>query len=1128
MNKKLKSTVVLTLAAVMTSQTLVFGSFNKVKALDLTSKSFYATAVIEKDTLGGFELVSKRWIEDLKCNAYEYNHPKSGARLIYLDNNNEDKMFSVTFRTPAKDDTGINHIIEHSVLQGSKNYPVKDPFIEMSKRSLNTFLNALTGSDYTMYPVSSKNNKDFENLMSIYLDAVFYPNMIKDKRIFQEEGWRYELNSPEEELKYNGIVYNEMKGNYSNPQVILNRAVAQSLFPDTSYKYEAGGYPEEMPDLTYEKFVNTYKEYYTPANSYFYLSGNLNIEKTLKFIGENYLNNFDKKEVNTKIQLQKSFDKRKIETVEYSVQEGTSTKNKTYLSSNYVVDTITNKDTALGFVLLQTLLTGMPSSPVSKALKENGFGESISCQYNMQYQQPVFSINAQNTDESKKEKFQKVIDETLQDIVKNGFDKDLLNSVLNVYELSNRTIKGDFALMYNNLIMRSWIYDGDPTVYLNINSDMSNIKDKIKKGYLEGLIQKYLLDNKHSSLVVLKPVPGLEEKKEAESKAKLAKIKASLSKEDINKLIQETKELKKWQETPNSKEALKTLPSLTREDINLKAKEYTTIEKNENQVKILYHPIFTNGVDYIRLYFDTTKVPQEKLGYLYLLEAILGNVDTKDYTKEDLAEEVLNNSGGISIGNSTFVKSGDNNIYYPKMVVNILSLKEKTSKNFELLKEIIYDSKLNDKARLKEIIGNMKIMKEAELMSSADFMAMQKVLSYMSESGKYNDYINQEFYEFLCDLNKNFDSKGDEIVKKIEEVRNLVFNKQDMIVSYTGEEKDYPIFSENFKNFSNNLRNEKLKSQKYTFDSFDINEGIMTSSKVQYVVKGGDLKKAGYETSGKLQVLANILQGGYLWNNIRIKGGAYGANVSIDNSNVIFSSYRDPNLKETLDTIDRIPEYLKNFNASEEEMTDYIIGTIGKLDNANDMLAKFMGPAADGIIADGLYISNTKQEDLQKEREEIIATKAEDIRNLAPIIDALLKQDYLCVVGGETKIKENKKNFVVIKDILNSKEEKVSTLDMEKKENVPVDKNWNVKFSQELDELTVNTSNVYVLDEQNHQVKVKVIYDKKNKSIKVVPENLYEKGKKYTLFIKGIQAVKENEKVNKLPVPIEMEFVTQK
>ncbi|MCY6482935.1 insulinase family protein [Clostridium aestuarii] len=1043
MNKKLKSILVLTLAAVMTSQTLVFEKVNKVKALELNPKVAYVAT--KQDALGGFKLVSKKWIKDLKCNAYQYEHIKSGAHLMFLDNNNDDKMFSVTFRTPAKDNTGINHIIEHSVLQGSKNYPVKDPFIEMSKQSLNTFLNAMTASDSTMYPVSSKNNKDFYNLMSIYLDAVFYPNMVKDKRIFQEEGWRYELNSPDEELKYNGIVYNEMKGNYSSPERILNKAIAQSLFPDTSYKYESGGYPDDIPNLDYEDFVKTYNKYYTPSNSYFYLSGNLDIKKTLKFIEEKYLNSFDKKEVDTKIQFQKPFNERKTKVVEYSVAKGTPLKNKTYLTSNYVVDRVTNKDTVLGFSLLRSLLTGMPSSPISKALKKNGFGENIKAQFDIEYFQPVFSITAENINKNQKEKFQKVIDEALQDIVKNGFDEDLLNAVLNVYELSNRTVKGNFALMYNNLIMRSWLYDGDPTLYLNINSDISNIKNKIQKGYLENLIQKYLLDNKHCSLVILKPISGLEEKKESELKLKLANIKDSLSKEDITNLIKRTKELKAWQETPNTKETLNTLPSLTREDINKKAKEYTTIEKSENGVKILYHPIFTNGVDYISMYFDTTKVPQEKLGYMYLLEQVLENIDTQNYTKEDLTEEILTNSGGISFNNCSFVKHRDNNTYYPKMMVNILSLSEKVPKNFQLLQEIMYKSKLNDKVRLKEIINNMKMEKEMELMSIGANMAAQKVLSYMSQAGKYNNYQNESFYGFLYNLDEKFDSKSDEIVKNLEEVRNLIFNKQDMIVSYTGENQNYKNFSDRFKNFSGDLRNEKLSSYKYIFDSSKINEGIMTSSKVQYVVKGGDLKKAGYEANGKLAVLSNILKSGYLWSNIRIKGGAYGTNMGINNSIVMFSSYRDPNLKKTIDTIDNIPEYLKNFDADEKEMTNYIIGTIGKIDSSENMLSNIMGPAANGMLADELYLSKTKQADIQKEREEIISTTAEDIRNFAPVIEALLKQDYLCVVGGETKIKENKDKFVVIKKLLNYKKEEKMTVDMDKKENIPVDENISCK-----------------------------------------------------------------------------------
>lgn len=1126
MNKRLRAIVALTLVTMLSSQTIIFSRYNNVKAVGTYVQTSYDTT--DKDSLGGFKLLSKKWIEDLKCNAYEYKHEKSGARLIYLETNSDDKMFSVTFRTPTKDSTGVNHIIEHSVLQGSKNYPVKDPFIQMSKQSLNTFLNAMTANDSTMYPVSSKNDKDFQNLMNIYLDAVFYPNMVKDKRIFQEEGWRYELNSPEGELKYNGIVYNEMKGNYSSPQRMLNRVVAQSLFPDTSYKYESGGLPEDIPNLTYENFVKTYNEYYTPSNSYFYLSGKLDIQKTLKFIGEKYLNSFDKKEVNTGIESQKPFSERKTKVAEYSVSKEAEIKNKTYLSCNYVVDNVKNKDVVTGFMLLQTLLAGTPSSPLSKALKDNGFGESVKASFDIQYMQPVFTITAENVNEEQKDKFQKVIDETLEKIAKNGFDKELINSVLNTYELSNRSVKGDFAIAYNNLIMRSWLYDGDPTLYLSISSDITKLKEKVNQGYLQTLVQKYLVDNKHSSIVVLKPSKGLEEKKEAELKNKLEKYKSSLSKDKVNEIIKESKELKKWQETPNSKEAIATLPTLTREDINKQAKGYKTIEKEENGVKVLYHPIFTNGIMYSGLYFDTSKVPQEKLGYLHLLSETLGNIDTKNYNKENLYQLVMSNSGGISFSNIAVVKRGDKDTYYPKMRVNLVSLKDKIATNFEFAQEIIYNSKLDDKARLKEIINEVKKNKESERMTSGSDMAIQKALSYMSESGKYNDYENDGFYNFLCDLDKNFDSKSDEIINNLKEVRDIIFNKQDMLVSYTGEEDGYKDFANNFNKFSNTLRNEKLESHKYKFDSSNINEGIIVPSKVQYVVKGGDLRKAGFEPNGKFAVLQNILDSGYLWSNVRIKGGAYGTSMAMDDSSVLFTSYRDPNLKETIDTFDKVPEYLKNFDADEKQMTNYVIGAVGKNDNANDMLGKLMGPAADGLIADNLYLSGTKQEDLQKEREELISTSAEDIRNFAPVVDSILKQNYLTVVGGETKIKENERNFMAIKDLVTGKEEKRLVIDMEKKENVLENKIWTVKFSSDIDEKTANEANVYILDEENHQVKVNVSYDKTSKSIKIEPKTSYEKGKKYVLFIKDIQSIEKDGKKTKLVAPMKMEFTIEK
>jgi Zn-dependent M16 (insulinase) family peptidase len=1122
MNKKTKLLIAITLSTMLISQALIMQTPNSVKAAGVSVQASYTA--LESNSLGGFKLESKKWIEDLKCNSYTYVHSKSGAHLIYLESNSDDKMMCVNFRTPTKDNTGVNHVIEHSVLCGSKNYPVKDLFNQMGKQSMSTFLNAMTSNDSTIYPVSSKNDKDFQNLMSVYLDAVFYPNVLKDKRIFQQEGIRYELDSKDGELKYNGIVYNEMKGNYSMPDRILNKSIEQSLFPDTSYKFESGGLPEDMPTLTHEELVKTYNDNYHPSNSYFYLYGKMDVEKTLKFIGEKYLNNFDKKEVKTDLQLQKPFAQRVEKTVEYSIPKGAPTDNKTYLSLNYVIDKSTNKEMVEAFAFIQTLLGGIPSSPIKKALKDNGFGEDVSVIFDNSNIQPVLSIVAENVNENQKEKFKKVVDDTLQSIVEKGFDDELLNSISKVYDLSHRMLKGDFALSYNMLIMRSWLYGGDPTAYLNMNSDMADIKNKFEKGYMEDLVKKYLIDNKHSSLVVLKPVPGLEEKKESELKAKLANYKASLSKDKIDELVKNTGELKKWQAAPSIQEEINTLPTLTREDINKNVKEYKTIEKNENGVKVLQHPINTNGVDYVGLYFDTTKVSQDKLGYVYLLSQILGNIDTKNYSKEDLAEQMLINSGGIGFSTNCLVKYGDNDIYSPKMCVNLIGLNENIPKGFELLQEVIFNSSLNDKTRIKEIVNNIKMQKEQGLAYNGYGMAAERVASYMSESGKYKAYENEGFYSFLCDLDKNFDSKGDEIVKNLQQVRDAIFNKQDMIASITGNDENYKSFTDSLNKLTSSMKSDKLTSYKYTFDSSKINEGLIIPSKVQYVVKGGDLKKAGYTQNGKLIVLQNILQSDYLWNNIRVKGGAYGANIGIENGSVILSSYRDPNLKETIDTFDKIPEYLRNFKADEKQMNNYIIGAAGRVDNSTGMLNSLIGPAADGIIADGLYLTGVKQSDMQKEREELVSTTAEDIRNFAPVMDAVLKQNYLCVVGGETQIEQNKENFMVIKNVLTSKEEKGKFVELQKKDKVVDNKTWTVKFSDELDPLTVNTANIYVLDEENHQFKIKVSYDKNTKAIKVEPDTSYGKGKKYTLFIKDIKSVEKDGKSSNLIAPVKMDF----
>ena len=1015
MIKRLKGITILTTLLIFASQTFAVQTLNSVKASETNTQLI--TMSIDDDSLGGFKLISKKWIKDIKSTAYIYEHFKSGAHLIYLENDSDNKMMCVNFRTPSKDNTGVNHVIEHSVLEGSEKYPVKDLLNQLMKQSMSTFLNAFTSDNSTSYPVSSKSDKDFQNLMSVYLDSVFYPNVLKDKKIFEQEGIRYELNSPDSELKYNGIVYNEMKGDYSSPDWILSRAIQQSLFPDTSYKYESGGLPDEIPKLTYDELVDTYNSNYNPSNSYFYLYGKMDINSKLKFIGDNYLNKIPKKQVNTELKIQKPFTKMVEKKVSYPVESGTNTKNKTYLSLNYVIDEVTNEELVNSFKFISTLLGGLPSSPITKALKDNGFGCNVSVKFNADSIQPVLSIAAENVNENQRNKFKKVIADTLQGIVKNGIDESLLNAVEKRQNYSRRVMQGDYALAYNNLIMMSWLCGGDPTTFLNIDADLTYAKSNA-----QNLIKKYLLDNNHSSLVALVPKPGLEEKNEALLKGKLAKYKASLSKDQINELVKDTQDLKKWQETPPSKEELNTLPTLSRSDINKNVKEYKTVEKNESGFKVLNHPINTNGLDIVTMYFDTAKVPQDKLGYIYLLNNVLGNIDTKNYSKEKLLEQNMIN-GSTAFYTNCLVKNGDNDSYFPKFAAQISSADDNLSPSFDLLKEVIFNSNLSDKARLKEIIKQMRIKQEQSRAYDGNTMGFQKVLSYMSGSGRYQNYVNDGLYAFICDLNKNFDSKSDEIVQNLQQVRDIVFNKQDMIASFIGNDDNYRNFADNFSKFAANLKDEKLQTYKYSFDSSKINEGIIIPSKVQYVFKGGDLKKSGYTQSGKYMVLQNIIDG-YLWNNIRIKGGAYGAGSSMNNGTILFHSYMDPNLKETLDVFNGIPEYLKNFNVDEKQMDNYIISAASNVDNQYNYVNTLIGPAGDGITADELYLEGINQSDIQKQRDELVSTTEQDIRDFAPVMDAVLKQNYICVVGGESKIEENKDNFSTIENVLTSKEEK--------------------------------------------------------------------------------------------------------
>jgi len=960
-------------------------------------------------SISGFRLESQKRIEDIQCTAMIFKHTISGAKLIYLQNQDENKVFSISFRTPVHDNTGVNHIIEHSVLCGSKEYPVKDPFLLMTKQSLNTFINAFTGPDFTMYPVASRNEKDFNNLMSVYLDAVFYPNISKDPRILKQEGWHYEINSETGELSYNGIVYNEMKGSYSSPQGILTKNINQSLFKDNSYSFEAGGNPENIPELTYEKFIDTYNKYYVPSNSSIYLYGKLNIEDTLKFINDKYLSKLSKGIVDSRIKLQKKYKKAIETTGFYPVAKDANTKNITYLSSNYVIDKVSGIEEILGFQILEGILLNSETSPLRKTLLQNGIGTNIYAKFNGSLQQPIFSIIADNSNEQEKYKFKSVIENCLKQIAKDGFDKELIDSVLNTIEFSLHAQNSDAnrGMNYMFAALSAWNYDMNPIEYLEITPALTKIRTKIPNGYLEKLIEKKLLNNKHNSLVVLKPFNGLNEDKEQLIKKKLEAYKASLSETQLAKITKDTKELKIWQDTESSKEDISKMPTLSRKDISSVVEVIPTIEKLEQGTKVLSHPVFTDGIIYSNFYFDASKVPQNKVLYLKLLASILGCVRTEKYNHLQLSNKIMSYTGGITF-TSTALRNNENdnktNNYSPKMIVSVTALKANLSKALEILDETINHSDFNDRKRIKELIKVLRVNYESVFVNQGNVLAIERTRSYLSGIGKYKDLDYIPFYNFVCDLDDNFDAEFDKMVKELNNVLDIVFNKDELVVSYTGDEKYYDDFQTAFNGFQGAIKEKRFPEQEYKFDYENKNEAFVIPSQVQYVVKAGSLKNIGYNFSGKMMVAQNILNSDYLWKELRVKNGAYGGAMSITKEEILFYSYRDPNIRETISTFDGAVKFLRDFKADEKEMTNYIIGTIGGM----DYLA---GPKYKGIIGDNMYFSGTTQEDLQNQRDEVLATTAEDIRKFAEVIEGIIKQNLLCTVGSQTKVYDNKDLF---------------------------------------------------------------------------------------------------------------------
>ena len=965
---------------------------------------------MKTEQLNAYTVIEKREIKDLNSVSYLLKHKKTGARVALLSNDDDNKVFYIGFRTPPKDSTGVAHIIEHTVLCGSDKFPVKDPFIELAKGSLNTFLNAMTYPDKTVYPVASCNDRDFQNLMDVYLDAVFHPNIYREEKIFKQEGWHYEMEDAEDALTINGVVYNEMKGAYSSPDDVLWREIMNSLYPHTAYAVESGGDPDVIPKLTYEDFLAFHQKYYHPSNSYIYLYGNMDMAEKLAFIDEEYLSRYDALSVDSELESEKAFKTTVTVEKEYPIMESESEENSTYLSYNISLGEASDRKLCYGVGTLADVLCMVPGAPIKQALLDAGIGTDLQCAFDIGVKQPYFSIVAKNAEAGQKEEFVQIIEDKLRELSENGLDKEALLATINRDEFKYR--EADFGsypkgLMYGLNMLESWLYDDNrPFYYVELLDTYKALKEAVNTSYFENLIREYLIANTHKSIVVVKPVKGLTGRKEKELAKQLAGKKAAMSKEDIEQIVRETRELKEYQETPSPKEDLEKIPLLTRADMKKEATPYYNEEKKVGDTTLLYHDIYTNGIGYLRFMFDLRQVPEELFPYVGILKVLIGLVDTKKHSYSELYNEINLKTGGIDPAVNTYTDARELSRYTATFDLKVKTLYENLPYAFTLAEEILTESVYTDPKRLFELIAEARSEKQAQMMTAGHTLAAGRALSYLSKTACVLQHMNGiPFYRLLESLENEFETRKDELIEKLEKVVHCIFRPENLMVDYTAQPEGLSGIESLVEKLKSRLFTDPIASVGYAPDPVKKNEGLMSSAQIQYVCRAGNFTKKGLPYTGALRVLRVMMGYDYLWTQVRVKGGAYGCMCNFGKSGEsYFVSYRDPNLEKTIDVYEKAADYIEHFEADERTMTQYIIGAVSEMDMP-------MTPAAKGNYSLGGYMTHYSYEQVQKDRDELLATRVDTIRGLAAYIRAFMEDECLCVVGNEEKIKEQKGLF---------------------------------------------------------------------------------------------------------------------
>jgi Zn-dependent M16 (insulinase) family peptidase len=963
-----------------------------------------------------FTLVREENITELNSVAKLYIHKRTGARLLSIINDDENKVFSINFRTTPKDSTGVAHILEHSVLNGSEKYPVKEPFVELLKGSLATFVNAMTFPDKTCYPVASQNVQDFYNLIDVYMDAVLHP-LISEQTLMQE-GWHYEVNDPNEPLTFKGVVFNEMKGAYSSPDNLLETRVFESLFPKHIYGVDAGGDPRNIPDLTYENFRNFWETYYHPSNSFIFFYGNDDPEKRLKLM-EGYLKPYKKKKVKSFVPLAKPFKRPKKVEYAYNAGDDTDIENKHYLVVNWkLADT---SDAVLNFSLrmLGHILIGTPASPLKKALLDSGLGEDLAgVGMESQLRHFVFSAGLKGTRKRQAKKIEKLIFDTLEALVRDGIDPDTIAASLNTLEFrlrENNTGSYPVGIALMQRVLTTWIHDEDPFKLLAFEDPLNEIKGCLadEPRYFEKLIQTHLLDNVHRTTLRLKPDPELGRQLEEEEKARLAKVRESLNEGQTAELVENTKTLKLRQETPDSAEALETLPVLKREDLEKTSKSIPIEVLELQDTNVLYHDLFTNGIVYLDLGFDLHTLPQELIPLTEIFGRALFEMGTEreDYVK--FSQRIGKSTGGVYADAVSTVAFGSQESIL-KLFVRGKATVSQAAELLNILKDALLTAKFDNRERLKQMVLEEKAGMESGLVPGGARFVNTRLRAQFDEAGWASDEMKGIGYLFaLRELANDIDKKWKSVQKRLEQIRELLINRKALICNVTLDAENWKIFQPQLESFLSALPSREVKLFDYGIQPSMRKEGLTIPAQVNYVAKGANLYDLGYQHDGSAEVITKYLRMTYLWDKLRVQGGAYGAYVLLDDRSGVLSflSYRDPNVAATIENYNKAAEFLKGLDSTrltENELAKAIIAAIGELD-------AYQLPDAKGYTSMMRYLTNRTEELRQKTRDEVLSTNGEDFIAFGEVLEKVAGSNAVAVLGSQNAIESSNLGLEVTK-----------------------------------------------------------------------------------------------------------------